>query len=338
MNPFETRLLGNTGIKIPLLGFGGAPLGELFEIVEHKQAVETLDEAYASGIRYYDTAPWYGHGLSEHRLGNLLYQKNRHEFILSTKVGRVYRPFKDDPVLFDGSPWVGGLPFEWNFDYSAAGFERSFLDSTMRLGLNQIDLLVIHDLDGSYHGKSVSNKLQELETGMEWLKKMKNSAAIQAFGAGINDMEMIPLFLEHFELDFFLVAMPYTLLNQEPLEEIFPECEKHGIGIIIGSPYASGILATGSCEESKYGYAAVSEEIRNKVQSIEKICEDHGVPLKAAALQFPLAHPLVSSVIPGSLSTAQVLDNIEMLKFPIPPEFWFELKQTGLLHPDAPVK
>ncbi len=338
MNPFETRLLGNTGIKIPLLGFGGAPLGELFEIVEHKQAVETLDEAYASGIRYYDTAPWYGHGLSEHRLGNLLYQKNRHEFILSTKVGRVYRPFKDDPVLFDGSPWVGGLPFEWNFDYSAAGFERSFLDSTLRLGLNRIDLLVIHDLDRSYHGKSVSNKLQELETGMEWLKKMKKSEVIQGFGAGINDMEMIPLFLEHFELDFFLVAMPYTLLNQEPLEEIFPECEKHGIGIIIGSPYASGILATGSCEESKYGYAAVSEEIRNKVQSIEKICEAHGVPLKAAALQFPLAHPLVSSVIPGSLSTAQVLDNIEMLKFPIPPEFWFELKQTGLLHPDAPVK
>jgi D-threo-aldose 1-dehydrogenase len=338
MNPFETRLLGNTGIKIPLLGFGSAPLGELFEIVEHKQAVETLDEAYASGIRYYDTAPWYGHGLSEHRLGNLLYQKNRHEFILSTKVGRVYRPFKDDPVLFDGSPWVGGLPFEWNFDYSAAGFERSFLDSTLRLGLNRIDLLVIHDLDRSYHGKSVSKKLKELESGMEWLKKMKKSEVIQGFGAGINDMEMIPLFLEHFELDFFLVAMPYTLLNQEPLEEIFPECEKHGIGIIIGSPYASGILATGSCEESKYGYAAVSEEIRNKVQSIEKICEAHRIPIKAAALQFPLAHPLVSSVIPGSLSTAQVLDNIEMLKFPIPPEFWFELKQTGLLHPDAPVK
>ena len=158
MNPFETRLLGNTGIKIPSLGFGGAPLGELFEKVEHLQAIETLDEAYASGIRYYDTAPWYGHGLSEHRLGNLLYQKNRHEFILSTKVGRVYRPFKGDPVLFDGSPWVGGLPFEWNFDYSAVGFERSFLDSTMRLGLNRIDLLVIHDLDRSYHGKSVSKK------------------------------------------------------------------------------------------------------------------------------------------------------------------------------------
>ncbi len=338
MNPFETRLLGNTGIKITSLGFGGAPLGELFEKVEHRQAVETLKEAYTVGIRYYDTAPWYGHGLSEHRLGNMLQQKDRHDFVLSSKVGRVYSPFKGDPAHFDGSPWVGGLPFNWRFDYSAAGLERSFIDSTMRLGLNRIDLLVIHDLDASYHGKSVSNKLQELETGMEWLKMMKNSAAIQAFGAGINDIEMIPLFLEHFELDFFLVAMPYTLLNQEPLEDIFPECERRGIGIIIGSPYASGVLASGSKQESKYGYARASEEMRKKVRSIEVICEDYGIPLKAAALQFPLAHPQVSSVIPGSLSAAQVLDNIEMLKCPIPPELWIELKHTGLLHPEAPVQ
>lgn len=338
MNPFEKQILGNTGVKIPILGFGGAPLGELFEKVEHRQAFETLKEAYAAGIRYYDTAPWYGHGLSEHRLGNLLQQKDRHDFILSSKVGRVYRPFKGDPTLFDGSPWVGGLPFDWHFDYSATGLERSFIDSTMRLGLNRIDLLVIHDLDASYHGKSVSKKLKELESGMEWLKKLKKSEVLRGIGAGINDIEMIPLFLEHFELDFFLVAMPYTLLNQEPLEEIFPECEKRGIGIIIGSPYASGILATGSCEESKYGYTNASEQMRNKVQSIEKICEAHRIPIKAAALQFPLAHPLVSSVIPGSLSAAQVLDNIEMLKCPIPSEFWIELKQAGLLHPEAPVK
>ena len=337
MNPFEKQILGNTGVKIPILGFGGAPLGELFEKVEHRQAVETLKEAYSAGIRYYDTAPWYGHGLSEHRLGNLLQQKDRHDFVLSSKVGRVYRPFKGDPTLFDGSPWVGGLPFDWHFDYSATGLERSFIDSTMRLGLNRIDLLVIHDLDASYHGKSVSKKLKELESGMEWLKKLKKSEVLRGIGAGINDIEMIPLFLEHFELDFFLVAMPYTLLNQEPLEEIFPECEKRGIGIIIGSPYASGILATGSCEESKYGYTNASEQMRNKVQSIEKICEAHRIPIKAAALQFPLAHPLVSSVIPGALSTAQLLDNIEMLKRPIPPDFWVELKQTGLLHPEAPV-
>ena len=337
MNPFDTKILGKTGVKTPLLGFGGAPLGELFEKVEHLQAVETLDEAYASGIRYYDTAPWYGHGLSEHRLGNMLQQKDRHDFVLSSKVGRVYSPFKGDPALFDGSPWVGGLPFDWRFDYSAAGLERSFIDSTMRLGLNRIDLLVIHDLDASYHGKSVLKKLKELESGMEWLKKLKKSEVITGFGAGINDMAMIPLFLEHFELDFFLVAMPYTLLNQEPLEDIFPECERRGIGIIIGSPYASGILTSGSRKESKYGYAAASKEMRKKVQSIEVICEANGIPLKAAALQFPLAHPQVSSVIPGALKAAQVKENLEMLKIHIPPEFWVELKQTGLLHPEAPV-
>ena len=337
MNPFETRVLGNTDVEIPVLGFGGAPLGELFEKVEHQQAVETLNEAYAAGIRYYDTAPWYGHGLSEHRLGNVLRRKNRHEFIISSKVGRVYSPYKGDPAVFDGSPWVGGLPFECRFDYSASGFERSFLDSTMRLGLNQIDLLVIHDLDTGYHGKSVSKKLRELESGMEWLKNMKNSEVIQAIGAGINDIEMIPLFLDHFELDFFLVAMPYTLLNQEPLEEKFPECERRSMGIILGSPYASGILATGSREESNYGYACVKEEMRKKVQSIEAICEGHDIPLKAAALQFPLAHPLVCSVIPGVLKGSQVVENLEMIKLPIPTEFWIELKQTGLLHPEAPV-
>ena len=172
---------------------------------------------------------------------------------------------------------------------------------------------------------------------MEWLKLMKNSATILAFGAGINDIEMIPLFLEHFELDFFLVAMPYTMLNQEPLKEIFPECERRGIGIIIGSPYASGILASGSKKESKYGYTVVSKKMRKKVQSIEVICEANGIPLKAAALQFPLSHPQVSSVIPGALKAAQVKENLEMLKIHIPPEFWVELKQTGLLHSDSPV-
>ena len=148
---------------------------------------------------------------------------------------------------------------------------------------------------------------------------------------------MIPLFLDNFDLDFFLVAMPYTLLNQEPLEEIFPECERRSIGIILGSPYASGILAKGSRKESKYGYADVSEEMLNKVQSIEEICKDHGIPLKAAALQFPLAHPLISTVIPGALRATHVLENIEMLKLPIPSEFWTELKQKGLIHVDAPV-
>jgi len=337
MNPLEKRFLGKTGVKLPLLGFGGAPLGELFKKVSLPQADETLHQAYDSGIRYYDTAPFYGHGLSEHRLGHLLRQKIRSEFILSSKIGRVYSPFSGDSTDFDGSPWIGGLAFQCCFDYSSEGLERSYIDSTLRLGINQIDLLVIHDLDHGYHGKTVQQKLKELETGVEWLNKMKTSGRIKGFGAGINEMQMMPVFMEHFDLDFFLVAMPYTLLDQSPLDEVFPECTKRKIGIIIGSPYASGLLAAGSNYESTYGYAPPGDEILKKVKSIESICKEFDVPLKAASLQFPLFHPLVASVIPGMLESEEVLVNIQMIGHPIPAEFWFELKKCELLHPEAPV-
>ena len=337
MNPLEKRFLGKTGLKLPILGFGGAPLGELFQKVSLHQAEEALKQAYESGVRYYDTAPFYGHGLSEHRLGHMLHQKIRSEFILSSKVGRVYSPFNGDPSDFRGSPWIGGLPFQCCFDYSSEGLERSYVDSTLRLGINQIDLLIIHDLDHGYHGNEVKQKLEELESGVEWLKKMKCSGLIKGFGAGINDMQMMPVFMEHFDMDFFLVAMPYTLLDQTVLGEVFPGCKKSEIGIIIGSPYASGILAQGSTYESKYNYAPANNNILKKVRSIEAICRKYDVPLKAASLQFPLFHPLVASVIPGMLDKVQVLDNIKMIKYPIPLELWLDLKNNGLLHPEAPV-
>ena len=338
MNPLDTRYLGKTGLKLPLLGFGGAPLGELFKKVSLSQAEETINQAYDSGIRFYDTAPFYGHGLSEHRLGYILRQKFRSEFILCSKVGRIYSPFNGYPKDFDGSPWVGGLPFQYYFDYSSEGLERSYIDSSLRLGINQIDLLVIHDLDNGYHGKKVKQKLKELESGVEWLNKLKKSGLIKGFGAGINDMQMMPLFLELFDLDFFLIAMPYTLLEQSPLEYLFPACKKREIGIIIGSPYASGILAAGSNHQSSYGYLPASNEIVKKVRSIESICRKYDVPLKAASLQFPLFHPLVTSVIPGMLDKEEVFENIQMIKYPIPTEFWEDLQKSGLVHPEAPVK
>ena len=337
MNPFQNRRLGGTSLELPLLGFGGAPLGELFEKVPEERSLEILNEAYSSGIRYYDTAPWYGHGLSEHRTGGLLRRFPREDFLLSTKVGRVYKAYQGDPKTFSGTPWVGGLPFELCFDYSASGFQRSFEDSTLRLGLNKIDMLVIHDLDRGYHGDTVSEKLKQLESGIQWLKEMRKSGEIGGFGAGINDAEMMPCLLEHFEMDFFLVAMPYTLLNQEPLEDIFPECDKRGMGIIIGAPYASGILATGVSKEARYNYATVEESIVKRVEAIEKIGANYQVPLKAAALQFPLGHPMVTSIIPGASHPGHVLDTIEMLKYPIPDEFWGDLKNEGLLYPEAPI-
>ena len=337
MDPLQTRRLGNTAAEIPILGFGGAPLGELFEKVDEAQSTETLDTAYSLGIRYYDTAPWYGHGLSEHRTGGLLRCHPKKEFILSTKVGRVYKAYSGDPEDYSGPPWVGGLPFSLKFDYSAEGFQRSYEDSTLRLGLNRIDLLVIHDLDRGYHGDSVPEKLRQLESGIQWLQEMRGNGSILGFGAGVNDLEMMPLLLEHFEMDFFLVAMPYTLLNQEPLENIFPECQKRGMGVILGAPYASGILATGASSEARYGYAPVEESVLNRVKAIEKVCSEHKIPLKAAALQFPLGHPLVASVIPGAMHPDQVRDNLAMMKHPIPYSFWRDLKNEGLLHPEAPI-
>jgi len=166
---------------------------------------------------------------------------------------------------------------------------------------------------------------------------MKASGLIKGFGAGINDMRMMPIFMEHFDLDFFLVAMPYTLLDQGPLEDIFPACKKREIGIIIGSPYASGILAAGSNYESTYGYLSAKDEVLKKVKSINSICKEYEVPLKAASLQFPLFHTLVASVIPGMLDRGEVLENIQMISHPIPAELWLELKKCELLHPEAPV-
>ena len=180
-------------------------------------------------------------------------------------------------------------------------------------------------------------KLRQLESGIQWLQEMRVYGSIIGFGAGFNYLEMLPLLMKHFEMDFFLVAMPYTLLNQEPLQNIFPECQKRGMGIILGAPYASGILATGASSKARYGYAPVEESVLNCVKAIEKVCSEHKIPLKAAALQFPLGHPLVASVISSAMHPEQVRDNLAMVKHPIPDTFWRDLKNEGLLHPEAPV-
>ncbi len=337
MDTFFYKKLGKSNIKLPKLGFGAAPLGELFEKVSEEQSSQTLNTSYDSGFRYYDTAPWYGHGLSEHRIGSLLRNKLREEYIISSKVGRVYKPFKEDYKKFNRSPWVGGLNFQYKFDYTYSGFERSFEDSTCRLGINQIDLLVIHDLDNDYHGDLLSNKFKELESGFIWLKSMRDLGHIKAIGVGINDAQLMSNFYKNYDIDFFLVAMPYTLINQETLDEIFPECKKRGIGIIIGAPFSSGILATGVTNNAKYNYRKPSKFIVTKVNSIKNICDKHNVPLKAAAIQFPLFHPLVTTVIPGMLNPDQVKENILMMQYDIPIKFWHELKNLNLIHPDSPI-
>lgn len=332
------RRLGSSGCSVPAFGFGAAHLGELYQKLDDDRARGTVEAAWLGGIRYYDTAPWYGHGLSEHRLGEVLRSKPRDAFMLSTKVGRVYRR-PANTSSFSSAPWAGGLPFEWRFDYGYEGVMRSFEDSLMRLGLNRIDLLVIHDLDRSYHADEVgfdAHWRHLTSGGMRALTELKRAGDILAIGAGVNTGDMIAPMAMDLDVDFLLIAMPYTLLDQSALLAGFPECEARGVGVVIGAPFASGMLATGAVDQAKYNYAGATADMISKVRNIVRICRKHDVALPAAALQFVLAHPIVASVIPGAAGAEEVRENVRHLVAPIPAGFWEELRAEGLIVASAP--
>jgi D-threo-aldose 1-dehydrogenase len=339
MDPFARRLLGRSGLELPVLGLGGAPFGDLFRELGEANALATIEHACTLGIGYFDTAPWYGCGKSEHRLGHVLRQKPRQDFLISTKIGRVLvRPA--DPASYRPPMWVGGLPFEVRFDYGYDGIMRAYEDSLQRLGLNRVDLLVIHDLDIGYHGsrEAVAAHLDRLDRGGGWraLAELKAAGEIKAIGAGVNERGTIPDFIDRFPLDFFLVAMPYTLLDQAVLDDEFPRCLERGIGVIIGSVFASGILLGGATEQATYAYRPAAPDIQARVRRIEAVCRRHDTPLAAAALQFPLAHPSVASIIPGAAAPDHLRQTMELLRRPIPRDLWAELKSERLIHGDAP--
>ena len=339
MDPSAKRNLGRTGVGLTQLGLGAVPLGDLYVKLSDQDATQTMDAAWQAGVRYFDTSPWYGRGQSEHRVGRFLYERPRDQFVLSTKVGRVLRrPLRPGP--FDTGMWKSGLHFDHAFDYSYDGVMRSFEDSLQRLGINSVDLLLIHDIDFWHHKTEakVGAYLAQLFTG-GWraLAELRDQGAIKGIGAGINELGMIPRFLDLFDIDFFLVAMRHTLLEQEMLDAEFPRCAERGVGIVIGGVYNSGILATGAVPGAYYNYAPAGAEIMERVKRIEGVCRGHGVPLAAAALQFPLGHPIVASVIPGSNSAAQAKQNADAVSHAIPGDFWAELKHKGLLRADAPV-
>jgi len=340
MNPAKTRSLGKTGLEVSQYGMGSAPMGDLWERLPEDKVSATFQAAYDGGVRYFDTAPWYGNTQAEHRVGHFLRQQPPRAFALSTKVGRVYRR-PDDPDNVPPGIWAGGLPFVLRFDYGYDAIMRSYEDSLQRLGLPRVDILVIHDIDIQYHGDDagIETCFKQLDQGggLKALEELKSAGDIKGYGAGINEGPMIGRFLDHCDLDFFLVAMPYTLIDQAPLDDTFPRCHASGIGIIIGSPYASGILATGPVAGAKYNYAPASEDVLAKVRGMQEVCSRHNVPLQAAALQFPLGHPSVAAIIPGSVSPEEVEQNLSWFKTDIPADCWVELKAQGLLRPDAPV-
>jgi len=337
MQASDKRRLGKAGVEVTIMGFGGAPLGNLFQALSEADSLATVRACYDAGIRYFDTAPLYGYGLGEHRLGEALRGRDRDTFVLSTKIGRLLRP--GDPRTLDHGPFRDALPFAEVYDYSYDGVMRSVEDSLQRLGMHRIDILLAHDLDVWTH-RSESARQQRvgefMAGGYKAMARLREQGAVRAIGAGLNETAACQDLAERGDFDCFLLAGRYTLLEQAPLDEFLPLCERRRIGLIIGGVYNTGILATGAVEGAYFQYAPAPPEIMERVRKIEAVCARHRVRLPTAALQFPLGHPAVATVIPGTRAPSEVAQNLEIFAPTVPPGFWAELKQQGLLRKDAP--
>ncbi|MCY3713296.1 MAG: aldo/keto reductase [Gemmatimonadetes bacterium] len=330
--------IGRTGLKVNRLGLGGAPLAGLYQGVTDEAAAQVVDTYLGHGLGFFDTAPLYGSGVSETRLGTALssraHDRNRDRgrnaparetFVLATKVGRllVPDPARDQDVWSDDLPPVGPV-----FDYTYDGTLRSLEESLTRLGLDRVDILHIHDPDNHYE--------EAMEGSYRALVRLREEGVIRAVGVGMNQAKMLARFAAEGDFDCFLCAGRYTLVDHTALKRLLPLCEERIISIIIGGPYNSGILALGAVDGAKFDYRKAPPHIVEKVRRIEAICGRHETPLKAAALQFPLAHPAVAAVIPGARSPEEVDENVRMYEVEIPEDFWSELREEGLIPEDAP--
>ncbi|OMQ40157.1 aldo/keto reductase [Ensifer sp. 1H6] len=335
MHPGEKRKLGRVDIDVTTFGFGTAPLGNIFRPIDEPTAEAMFDAAWNVGVRFYDTAPMYGHGLAELRTGYSLRWKNRDDFVLSSKVGRLLRPAKRETIDF--TPWVDAAPFEMDFDYSYDGTMRAFEDSLQRMGLERMDICFIHDIDVFTRGKDQPEVFKQAMDGA-WraLEKLRDEGTVKAIGVGVNEWEVCLEALNQRDFDCFLLAGRYTLLEQDSLDVFLPLCEERGAAVIVGGGFNSGILATGAKEGAKYNYAPASAAILDKVSRIEAVCRDHNVPLAAAALQFVVAHPAIPSFMAGTRTAEQLNQNLAWFAHPIPADFWVDLKTKGLLREDAP--
>lgn len=313
------------------LGMGGAPLGNLFEVVPEAEAEASLAAAWQAGIRHFDTAPHYGAGLSEHRMGRFLRGQAREDFVLSTKVGRRLVADPATPDFDQG--FARPLPFRRVFDYSADGARRSIEDSLNRLGLARIDIVYIHDCSQDWHGPAWRERMAEAMGGAaRALSAMRREGVIGAWGLGVNLVEPCLVALEQSEPDLFLIAGRYTLLDQTALHRLFPACAARGVRCVLGGPYNSGLLAGGTT----FDYETAPPELAARALAMRALCAQHGVELKAAALQFCAAHPVVAAVIPGARTAAEAAENAALMQVAIPEALWAELHNTGLLADDVP--
>jgi D-threo-aldose 1-dehydrogenase len=330
------RRLGRTGLDVSILGFGTAPLGDLFARLDDAAAIAAAERAFALGVNLLDSSPLYGHGLAEHRCGTALRRVARENVIVCTKVGRWMDPFHGRG---DGSNFAGGQPHRAVVDYSYDGAMRSVEQSLLRLGTDRIDLLLIHDVDVWTHGRdAIEARFREAMAGAYVaLDKLRSERVVKGIGIGVNEAEMCVRFAKAGSFDTMLLAGRYSLLEQPALAEFLPLAQAQGIGVMLGGVFNSGILATGAVSGAKYNYRDAPPDMMQKVAAIERVCRAHGVALPTAALHFALGHPAVASLVLGAQAPDEVERNVVALSTSIPSALWHDLKAERLLDVDAPV-
>ncbi|CAB1077605.1 L-fuco-beta-pyranose dehydrogenase (EC [Olavius algarvensis Delta 1 endosymbiont] len=330
-SPSDRSSIGQTNLNVTQLSLGTAPIGNLLLEVPDEDAEDAFKAAFNAGVRYLDTAPYYGYGLAENRLGRAIAGQNRDDFVISTKVGRLIRPgHRTGSELYgDNKPYYLANPeMRCVFDYGYEGVMRSHEESLERLGLDRIDILHIHDPDDHFEW-AVNGAYKALD-------RLRSEGTIRAVSAGMNQWEMLSRFMDHGDFDCFLLAGRYSLLEQTALSEFLPKCVERGVSIILGGVFNSGLLADPK-PGITFNYEAAPQKLIDQALRIGAVCEGHGVPLKAAALQFPLAHPAVATVLTGVRSAAEFEENERLFRHPIPAAMWQELKTEGLLAEAAPV-
>ena len=333
------RVVGRTGLEVSVLGFGAAGIGNLYRVLREDDAAAAVRESYVSGVRYFDTAPFYGFGLAEQRLGAAL-RGAQPAPVISTKVGRRLVPTGPQDESIGRHGYFSPRPFEPVFDYSYDAIKRSHAESLERLGVPRVDILLIHDIGEMTHGAANDTYLRQLDDGgYRALRELRDTGAVRAIGLGVNECEIATRLIERFDLDCVLLAGRYTLLEQPALDTLLPLCERKGVSILCGGPFNSGILATGARAGAKshYNYAPPPDDVLERVARLEDLCEELDVPLQAAALQFPLGHPSVATVVAGAANGDESRNIAARFAHPIPASFWRALRERGLVDPRAPL-